>query len=466
MKQSLRWWARRKQLGMFWRFLVAMFLASFIGLEIFVILGSAYDEHKLIRKLDAPEFEAALNAELAKGAAIAHQTAGRDPSCALVLQTLVFNSNALKVLDNLGANSRERMAPAGRISLAYLQDGQTLCRYAPNAARRDAALDGASVSTYRYQVANPAQPGEQLQLHVDVLRTPTLQWVATKDMPWNALVLFVAVLNLCCAITLAPILVRRIKRAEKVARGWTEGDMHARIDDSRNDEFGSLVRSFNTLADSFVDVIKVKQELAAVEERNRLARDLHDTAKQRAFALNLQLTALRTLADSDPAEASRLTRSASSLVHHLQNDLSNVIRRLSASTVAELGMREVLRQEVASLFEGSAIDWQIHISDDIDDLLREAPHLAQQILLIAIEASANVLRHAQASRIVIAFQESEDRYTLCIEDDGRGFDDQNSDAMGMGLSNMRLRARSLPHGELSVTGGSAGGAAVWVRFRL
>jgi two-component system NarL family sensor kinase len=262
------------------------------------------------------------------------------------------------------------------------------------------------------------------------------------------------------------LLLRRIRRARRAARAWTLGDTRTRILDPSQDEFGELTRSFDRLADSFAEVIRVKQHLAAADERKRLARELHDTAKQRAFALSLQLTALKSSAARDPDRQARIVATSLALVGQLQSDLAGVIQRLSGSTVAELGMRAVLAEEVPALLEGSGVGWTLDIPDGADAALREAPAAAQQILLIAIEAVANAREHAQARRIVIAIREEGAGFLLGIDDDGQGFDAGDPGRPGMGLVNMRARARSLPHGEFAIASRPGAGTRIAVAFAL
>lgn len=452
-----------KQLGMFWRFLFTLFLSSIVGMELNVLGVTLYEEHTLIQRLESQEFAADLQKE-----ALAHretfEAARRNPElCPRVLNSMMVNSRFLTFFSDKGPNSARKMLNEGRLSMELTSKGEPVCRYP---AVRDAKASAPPAFRFSAGIASAGGTPAEVTLTVRPLRSPELLWETNKGIPWNFFVFFMVVLNVCCAFTLAPILVRRIKRAEVVARGWTQGDMQARIDDTRTDEFGSLVRSFNTMADSFEGVIRTEQELAAAQERNRLARDLHDTAKQRAFALNLQLTALNALRGSNPAEAEKLIASALSLVHHLQSDLSNVIKRLSASTVVELGTREVLRQELQSLFQGSGIGWDVHIPEAIDALLKQANAVAQQLLLIVIEAAANVLKHSEASTFSVALFQDKQGYVLLLEDDGKGFDVNQTPATGMGLASMKLRARGLPDGDFVVTKLEDGRVQIAVHFTI
>jgi signal transduction histidine kinase len=458
----------KRHLGMFWRFFFAMSAASFIGTITFTIGVHLFYAEPTLQKVASKAFADDLNRELATLAPTLNATQNHAALCQSVLQSWLGSSNTLNILPENSSNSLKNLAQTKRLLLQYHHNNQIICSYPDTIDTTATTLPVRSNETSLFFSSAEVTPAadNQVTFHIAPLRGVALLKDSLQNIRWNILIFFIGFLNLCSAITLAPILVRRIKRADIVARGWTEGNMHARINDCRQDEFGHLVQSFNTLADSFVDVIKVKQELAAFEERHRLARDLHDTAKQRAFALNLQLTALSALGTSNPPESKRITSSALSLVQHLQHDLTNVIKRLSASTVTEMGIRTVLHQEVASLFDGTDIQWSISITDDTDNTLRDAPPIAQQVLLIAIEACANVLKHASASTMSVILTRTNQQYTLTIEDDGKGYDAITSDNMGMGLANMRLRARSLPHGEFTTSNKGGHGVIVSVKFKL
>lgn len=104
--------------------------------------------------------------------------------------------------------------------------------------------------------------------------------------------LHLLLISFLSALLLAVYVLRRIRRVERAAAQWAEGQLKARINDRHRDEIGRLAATFDHMADALDKNIEVKQSLAAAEERNRMARDLHDTAKQRCFALGLKLSLL------------------------------------------------------------------------------------------------------------------------------------------------------------------------------
>lgn len=468
---------------MFVRFLFAMFISSYLGTQLIIILGNVSNNKMLKNRMHEPAFETTLQTAFDRATPLLIAAANQHGLCESVLATLTTDlfANSLKVQQ--GANSYNGLRGDDRMTLQLFVDNQPACVYphttpgiimqgAPDKwdntriRVQDEAGDVLGDSwTAHIQLVSADHPGIRLFASLHVL-SPLTATFSDKSFQYSNLLVYIFLLNLCSALALVPLLVRRIRRAERVAKGWTQGDFTARIQDTRNDAFGSLTQSFNLLAASFMDVIKIKQELAAADERNRLARDLHDTAKQRAFAINLQLTALKSLAGRDMEESARITTLALASVHHLQSDLANVIKRMSASTIAEMGLKKALHQEFTTLLDGSGLQWSIRFQDTPDTVLLTVPHHTQQIFLIATEAAANVLRHAQATSLVLTLARTERHYVLSISDDGIGFDTANESSFGMGLANIRLRARSLPNGTLVINSHPETGTSIVVTFDL
>ena len=82
-------------------------------------------------------------------------------------------------------------------------------------------------------------------------------------------------------------LVTRLEEISTAADAWGSGDFSATVVDEERDEVGQLARRLNSMAAELQSVLELRQKLAGMEERNRLARDLHDTVKQQVFALGM-----------------------------------------------------------------------------------------------------------------------------------------------------------------------------------
>ncbi|MDQ2821019.1 MAG: histidine kinase [Pseudomonadota bacterium] len=269
--------------------------------------------------------------------------------------------------------------------------------------------------------------------------------------------------NSMAALFLVSILTRRIKRAGRAATAWTHGSLAARIDDAGMDEFSRLTRQFDLMADAMGNVIEVKKALAAADERNQLARDLHDSAKQRAFALNLQLSAAQQMIGAHE-DGARLVATALSLTNHLQQDLSNVIRRLASPTIAEAGFRQVLVDAVEVMLAGSGIGWSLSLSEPAETALAGKPEISHELFLISMEAVANSLKHARCTTCAISGEQRGSTFYWRIVDNGSGGDLSPERSNGMGLASMRQRAERLPDGAFHIAPATGGGVAVTVTF--
>ncbi|HDR9716776.1 TPA: HAMP domain-containing protein [Burkholderia aenigmatica] len=267
------------------------------------------------------------------------------------------------------------------------------------------------------------------------------------------------------------LLVRRVRRMTAAADRWAAGDLSARIADASRDELGELAAHFNRMADALARAFGMQKALAVSVERTRIARDLHDTAKQRSFVLGLKLTKLDYEAQRHP-DLLPTVGAARRLADHLQQDLDNVVTGFSLPAIAEDGLRAAVSQAVHDLLAGSGIDWSLDLPERAAHTLDAHPSAAHELLMITHEAAANALRHSGCRRIDIACEPGDavrapsgaasSRWRWVVRDDGSGFDPA-AVPTGMGLGNLRWRADALPGGMLDIASG-ADGTRVTVHF--
>jgi signal transduction histidine kinase len=205
-------------------------------------------------------------------------------------------------------------------------------------------------------------------------------------------------------------------------------------------------------------LMRSRAQLATIAERQRLARDLHDTVKQQAFALNLQLAALRRQLVADPVAAERIGQ-AERLSQQMQKELAQILDELRASDTA-LPFAERLRARALEWAQVSGIALDL----DLGEVTGIAAANQETLLRIADEALANVLRHSGATRVSLAISRAEDALALDITDNGRGASDQAEP--GMGLANMRERAESLPQGRFVLDSRIGEGTRISIRFSI
>jgi signal transduction histidine kinase len=187
------------------------------------------------------------------------------------------------------------------------------------------------------------------------------------------------------------------------------------------------------------------RQFAVTEERNRLARDLHDSTKQQAFALSAQLDAVRSLLPRDPKLAETHLQQAEELADSLRQELAAMILDLRPPQLAHLPLAQALQKYTEEWARHSAIAATVSVRGTctIDAGSEET------LFRIAQEALANVARHSQAQTLRVQLLCSPQQVTLIIHDDGCGFDPTMHHA-GVGQQTMRERAATLPGGRLKI----------------
>jgi len=188
------------------------------------------------------------------------------------------------------------------------------------------------------------------------------------------------------------------------------------------------------------------QSLAVLQERDRLAREMHDGFAQSLGYLHLQLAAVSTLIrDGRMEEARDAVLQTEHVVSETYDDVREVISNLRSTLLKEGGLVPTLAEYVPEFGLRYDLDTRFVASPDLDGLrLPEASEL--QLLRIVQEALSNVRKHARASRARVTLAARNGRFHLKVEDDGIGFDIEDLVAKGegqFGLSVMRERASDL-----------------------
>ena len=187
------------------------------------------------------------------------------------------------------------------------------------------------------------------------------------------------------------------------------------------------------------------QELAAVQERNRLARDLHDAVTQTLFSASLIAEALPALWERDALKGRESLGKLRQMSRGALAEMRALLLELRPTSLLETRLGDLLRQlgEVVTSREGIPVLLQI------DDLCVIPNDLRIALYRIAQEALNNVVKHARADRAEIHLrticndQDSVEKISLEILDNGRGFNPDEIPSGRMGLNIMKERARSV-----------------------
>jgi signal transduction histidine kinase len=185
------------------------------------------------------------------------------------------------------------------------------------------------------------------------------------------------------------------------------------------------------------------RELTLVEERQRIATELHDAVAQKLFSLRLTAQAAGAWMSRDPDRAAAELATVGRLVAEAQDELRQVVAELMPPDLADHGLVETLRRRVALLdrVHRAAVTFQAN------GVRRLPARTEEAVLRVAQEALHNALRHADASSVTVRLTgRSGGGAKLEIVDDGRGFDSGRTGGggpPGLGLASMRERARSV-----------------------
>jgi len=120
------------------------------------------------------------------------------------------------------------------------------------------------------------------------------------------------------------------------ARG--QGDFSAFIQDRSSNELSQLAQQLNRMAEQLQHLLKTKQDLAALEERNRLARDLHDSVKQQVFATTMQIGAAKAVLGQEGEKTREYLDPAEPLSPQAQSELGVLIREQRPVTLSSGGL--------------------------------------------------------------------------------------------------------------------------------
>jgi NarL family two-component system sensor histidine kinase LiaS len=228
---------------------------------------------------------------------------------------------------------------------------------------------------------------------------------------------------------------KRLAYLSAASQAWSKGNFSVTPRDRSGDEIGELTRNLNGMAEQLQALIHTNDELARLEERNRLARDLHDTVKQQTYASRMQLTAARNLLESNPKAAAEHLESALLLNRETQQELRLIIDELRPAALQGKGLAQAMQEYTARWQEHTGIQVEISISGD-----RSLPLDVEQTLYRVLqEALSNIARHAEADRVRLSLNLTPDQATLVVADNGHGFDMDAISSSSFGLTGMKGR---------------------------
>jgi PAS domain S-box-containing protein len=180
------------------------------------------------------------------------------------------------------------------------------------------------------------------------------------------------------------------------------------------------------------------QELATVEERQRLARELHDSVSQTLFTASAMAESALRQWVVDPIKARNLMEEVHQLSLGALAEMRLLLLELRPAALARTSITQLLKQYLEPIRSRRGLAMVLDVSDD----LPLEPDMKLLVYRIVQEALNNIDKHAQAAQVTIRLQQQGEQLLLTIQDDGRGFDAAAVTGTSLGLGIMRERAEA------------------------
>lgn len=299
---------------------------------------------------------------------------------------------------------------------------------------------------------------------------------------WGFRLSFAALVAVAASVPLALWASRafglRLARLIEVSRAWLHGSLSLRVADSGSDDLAVLSGQLDVLAEHLEqdeqDLARLREQstrqtdqvraLAVDEERERLARELHDGVKQHLFSLSMTASALRARLDTASGvseDVGEMIREVETTAKSVQRSLTRLIEDLRPAPLQEKGLAAALNDY--TLLFGAREHILVYLDVQGNDVL-VPPSVSEALYRVAQEALHNVARHARATRVDVRLWCFHEQVVLSLRDNGTGFDTSQAHR-GLGLGNMQDRMVSVG-GRVEIESQPGAGTRVRAEVRL
>lgn len=210
------------------------------------------------------------------------------------------------------------------------------------------------------------------------------------------------------------------------------------------------------------------QDVAVIQERERIAREMHDGIAQLLGYINIQTIAVnRFISNRELVQAQEELAKMQDIARDLYADVREGILALKTTTNRQKGLMAALREYIERFMEMSGVRVEMQVAVDAAHPPLD-PNAEIQLMRIVQEALTNVRRHSKATAVAVAFGLNGSQFEVAIADNGQGFDPARLPTTGwprFGLQTMRERAQSVG-GTLQIDTAPGQGTRVLVRVPL
>src|SRR5690625_2930862 len=207
------------------------------------------------------------------------------------------------------------------------------------------------------------------------------------------------------------------------------------------DKMKKQVNALQRLADEKSELAQQAHIAATIEERQRLARDLHDAVSQQLFALTMVSQATEKLIDKNPQLAKEKIKEIAEMALQAQNEMRALLLHFRPIYLSGETIREGLLRLIEDLKKKCTLRFDVEIDEDINLSQSKEEHIFRLIQ----EALSNILRHANASNVHLLMKNLDNELFVHINDDGIGFDLETklNKRTSYGLKTMRERCEEI-----------------------
>ncbi|MDH4616452.1 sensor histidine kinase [Brevibacillus sp. AY1] len=271
------------------------------------------------------------------------------------------------------------------------------------------------------------------------------------------------------------LLKKRMNVLLESAMNLGRGILSYRVPELGTDEVGELGWQLNRLASQWEEQVASLQRLsnhnaaladqlkhtAVTEERQRLARELHDAVSQQLFAIAMTTAALKRLVEKNPQRAAQQIELVEEMAAAAQAEMRALLLHLRPATLQNKSLKEAILDLLEELTQKNSmqLSWEIEAVEGLPSGIED--HLFR----ILQESLSNTLRHAKATQVVVKLFTLQGQVRMRITDDGVGFDPDEKKWTSYGLRSMRERVAEVG-GSMEIYSAIGKGTQIEVRIPL
>ncbi|WP_332238994.1 sensor histidine kinase [Sporolactobacillus sp. KGMB 08714] len=271
------------------------------------------------------------------------------------------------------------------------------------------------------------------------------------------------------------LIKNRIENIDLFVRTLSSGKLSARIKTESEGTISQVEQSLNELADKIDTQVKFLQKLinenveinakvrnaAVIEERQRIARDLHDAVSQQLFALSMFASAAKKSVFTNPEKAAENIADVSDIAGKAQGEMRALLLHLRPVRLRGESLDKGLERLIAEL-DGKT---PIHFEASVDPIAGLSKGIENHLFLLSQEALSNALRHSEATKVRLTLYAKEQSVVLNIFDNGRGFNPAKEKIASYGLKTMRERTEEIG-GHFILTTQEGEGTSIHIRVPI